>query len=51
MIFGCSPHLQFRTPPWAFMPAGHEARLAVMQSKRELLAPLHALATELAQRE
>jgi len=42
-----SPHLQFRTPPWEKMPAGHDARAAVTQAKRDLLAPLHALATEL----
>ena len=43
-----SPHLQFRTPLWENMPAGHAARAAVMQAKRDLLSPLHALAVELA---
>jgi hypothetical protein len=43
-----SPHLQFRTPLWASMPVGHQARVEAMVSKRDLLAPFHELATELA---
>jgi hypothetical protein len=42
-----SPHLQFRTPVWEKMPPGHEARAAAMHAKRDLLAPLHALAKDL----